>query len=99
LSVAFLQQEKGEGNVDWLSGRDRSGVCLRWLADCQRSVRRTASTPPTDGYALVVDEHFKTQFAKEEAAKKAAVELLAKYPMLQLETLVKQYLPALQQRQ
>jgi hypothetical protein len=48
---------------------------------------------------LVVDEHFKTQFAKEEAAKKAAVELLAKYPMLQLETLVKQYLPALQQRQ
>ncbi len=44
----------------------------------------------------------------EGAAKKAAVELLAKYPMLQVEiydassksrTLVKSYLPALQQRQ
>jgi hypothetical protein len=34
---------------------------------------------------LVVDKHFKTQFAEEEAAKKAAVELLAKYPMLQVE--------------
>ena len=29
--------------------------------------------------------HFKTQFAEEGAAKKAAVELLAKYPMLQVE--------------
>src|SRR6266481_10127966 len=114
---------KGEGNVDWFSGRDRSGVCLCWLADCQRSVRRTARTPafdaerrltsagfnqmkkpklhpeeqpqprniqradiaPSDGYTLVVDGHFKTQFAEEEAAKKAAAELLAKYPMLQVE--------------
>ena len=38
-----------------------------------------------DGYALVVDGHFKTQFAEEGAAKKAATELLAKYPMLQVE--------------
>ena len=40
---------------------------------------------PSDGYALVVDGHFKTQFAEEEAAKKSAVELLAKYPMRQVE--------------
>ena len=49
-----------------------------------RNIQR-AYIAPSDGYALVVDGHFKTQFAEEGAAKKAAVELLAKYPMLQVE--------------
>jgi hypothetical protein len=49
-----------------------------------RNIQR-ADIAPSDGYALVVDKHFKTQFVEEEAAKKAAVELLAKYPMLQVE--------------
>ena len=49
-----------------------------------RNIQR-ADIAPSDGYALVVDKHFKTQFAEEEAAKKAAVDLLAKYPMLQVE--------------
>jgi hypothetical protein len=49
-----------------------------------RNIQR-ADIAPSDGYALVVDKHFKTQFGEEEAAKKAAVELLAKYPMLQVE--------------
>jgi hypothetical protein len=49
-----------------------------------RNIQR-ADIAPSDGYALVVDGHFKTQFEEEEAAKKAAVELLAKYPMLQVE--------------
>ena len=49
-----------------------------------RNIQR-ADIAPSDGYALVVDKHFKTQFPEEEAAKKAAVELLAKYPMLQVE--------------
>jgi hypothetical protein len=49
-----------------------------------RNIQR-ADIAPSDGYALVVDKHFKTQFAEEEAVKKAAVELLAKYPMLQVE--------------
>jgi len=34
---------------------------------------------------LVVDGHFKTQFADKGAAMKAATELLAKFPMLQVE--------------
>ena len=34
---------------------------------------------------LVVDGHFKTQFAEEKAAKKAATELRSKGPMLQVE--------------
>jgi hypothetical protein len=44
-----------------------------------------ADIAPTNGYALVVDGHFKTQFVEEGTAKKAAAELLAKYPMLQVE--------------
>ena len=71
-----------------------------------RNIQR-ADIAPTDGYSLVVDGHFKTQFAEKGAAMKAATELLAKYPMLQVEiydaasksrTLVKQSNPALQQR-
>jgi hypothetical protein len=49
-----------------------------------RNIQR-ADIAPSDGYELVVDGHFKTQFVEEGAAKKAAVELLAKYPMLQVE--------------
>jgi hypothetical protein len=49
-----------------------------------RNIQR-ADIAPADGYALVVDGHFKTQFAEDGAAKKAAAELLAKYPMLKVE--------------
>ena len=34
---------------------------------------------------MVVDGHFKTQFDDEASARKAATELLANYPMLQIE--------------
>jgi hypothetical protein len=49
-----------------------------------RNIQR-ADIAPIDGYALVVDGHFKTKFAEEGAAKRAAAELLAKYPMLKVE--------------
>jgi hypothetical protein len=49
-----------------------------------RQVQR-ADLAPTTGYAMVVDGHFKTEFVEEGAAKKAAAELLAKYPMLKIE--------------
>jgi len=49
-----------------------------------RQVQR-ADLAPTTGYAIVVDGHFKTEFVDEGAAKKAAGELLAKYPMLRIE--------------
>jgi hypothetical protein len=48
-----------------------------------RNIQR-ADIAPSDGYALVVDGHFKTHFAEKAAAMKAATELLAKYPMLQV---------------
>jgi hypothetical protein len=49
-----------------------------------RHIQR-ADIAPSGGYALVVDGHFKTQFAEKGTAMKAATELLAKYPMLQVE--------------
>jgi hypothetical protein len=49
-----------------------------------RNIQR-ADVAPREGYAIVVDGHFKTQFAEEAAAMKAATDLLAKYPMLQIE--------------
>ena len=44
-----------------------------------------ADIAPANGYAMVVDGHFKTQFSEESAAKKAASELLPRFPMLQVE--------------
>jgi hypothetical protein len=49
-----------------------------------RNIQR-ADIAPTKGYAMVVDGHFKAQFAEEGSAKKDAAELLAKYPMLKIE--------------
>jgi hypothetical protein len=49
-----------------------------------RNIQR-ADIAPASGYAIVVDGHFKNQFSEESAAKKAATELLAHFPMLQIE--------------
>ena len=49
-----------------------------------RNIQR-ADIAPKDGYALVVDARFKTQFAEKGVAMKAATELLSRYPMLQIE--------------
>ena len=49
-----------------------------------RNIQR-ADIAPANGYAMVVDGHFKKQFSEESAAKHAASELLANYPMLQVE--------------
>ena len=49
-----------------------------------RNIQR-ADVAPANGYAMVVDGHFKTSFEDKSAAKKAAAELLTKFPMLQIE--------------
>jgi hypothetical protein len=49
-----------------------------------RNIQR-ADIVPTNGYAMIVDGHFKTQFSEESAAKMAAKDLLASYPMLKVE--------------
>ena len=49
-----------------------------------RNIQR-ADIAPANGYAMVVDGHFKPQFSEEDAANAAASELLANFPMLQVE--------------
>lgn len=49
-----------------------------------RNIQRV-DIAPANGYAMVVDGLFKTQFAEEDTAKKEAAQLLAKYPMLKIE--------------
>jgi hypothetical protein len=49
-----------------------------------RNIQR-ADIAPATGYAMVVDGRFKIQYPEESAAKKGAAELLARYPMLQVE--------------
>lgn len=45
-----------------------------------------ADLPPTEGFVLVVDGHFKTWFASLEAAEEAARKLKAKFQMLKVQT-------------
>jgi len=44
-----------------------------------------ADRPPTEGFATVVDGHFKSEFATAEAAEAAGRKLKSAYPYLQIE--------------
>jgi hypothetical protein len=44
-----------------------------------------ADRPPTEGFAIVVDGHFKTEFNTVDAAETAGRKLKSDYPMLQVE--------------
>jgi hypothetical protein len=57
---------------------------LRVEEPLPRNIQR-ADIAPEHGYAMVVDGHFKNHFSEESVANKAAAELLARYPMLQVE--------------
>lgn len=44
-----------------------------------------ADLPPTSGFTMLVDGHFKSEFDTLKHAKAAAAELLGRFPMLRLE--------------
>ena len=44
-----------------------------------------ADRPPTEGFVMVVDGHFKSEFETAEAAKSAGRKLKSTYPMLKVE--------------
>jgi len=44
-----------------------------------------ADRPPAEGFAIVVDGHFKTEFDTVDAAEASGRKLKAAYPMLQIE--------------
>jgi hypothetical protein len=50
-----------------------------------RNIQR-ADIAPEHGYTMVVDGHYKGHFSEESAAERVATQLLARYPMLRVET-------------
>ena len=44
-----------------------------------------ADRPPTEGFVVIVDGHFKSEFATIEAAEASGQKLKSTYPMLQIE--------------
>jgi hypothetical protein len=44
-----------------------------------------ADVPPAEGYALLVDGHFKNQFDSLTDAKAAATDLKSRFPILRIE--------------
>ena len=44
-----------------------------------------ADRPPTDGFVVIVDGHFKSEFDTLEAAEESGRKLKTTYPMLQIE--------------
>jgi hypothetical protein len=44
-----------------------------------------ADRPPTDGFATIVDGHFKSEFDTVAAAEASGRKLKSAYPMLQIE--------------
>jgi hypothetical protein len=44
-----------------------------------------ADRPPTEGFATVVDGHFKSEFETADAAEDSGRKLKSAYPMLQIE--------------
>ena len=63
---------------------DMKKSTLRIEQQQPRNIQR-ADIAPEVGYCMVVDGHYKRHFSEESAAKKAATELLAGYPMLRVE--------------
>ena len=44
-----------------------------------------ADRPPAEGFVVIVDSHFKSEFDTVEAAEASGRELKSTYPMLQIE--------------
>ncbi|PDT75361.1 hypothetical protein [Bradyrhizobium sp. C9] len=44
-----------------------------------------ADRPPTEGFVIIVDKQFKSEFDSAEAAETSGRQLKAAYPMLQIE--------------
>jgi hypothetical protein len=51
--------------------------------ELKKTVR--ADRPPTEGFAIIVDGHFKSEFDTIDAAEVSGRKLKAAYPMLQIE--------------
>jgi hypothetical protein len=56
----------------------------RSVADPEQKPPR-ADRPPTEGFVVIVDGHFKSEFETVDAAEASGRKLKSDYPMLQIE--------------
>ena len=57
---------------------------IRPIDEPERKAPR-ADRPPTEGFVVIVDGHFKSEFDTAEAAESSGQKLKSTYPMLQIE--------------
>jgi hypothetical protein len=69
--------------IKWRRNIDMKKPTLQIQEQRPRNIQR-ADIGPANGFALVVDGHFKAEFGSETAAQKAAQELLTRFPKLQV---------------
>lgn len=55
------------------------------LEDVEPKKAVRADIPPAEGYVLVVDGHFKSEFKTSDAAQEAGTALKTKFPKLQVQ--------------
>jgi serine/threonine protein phosphatase PrpC len=68
--------------IKWRRNIDMKKPTLQIQEQQPRNIQR-ADIAPANGFAPVVDGHSKTEFGSENAAQKAAQELLTQFPKLQ----------------
>jgi hypothetical protein len=57
---------------------------IRPIDEPERKAPR-ADRPPTEGFVVIVDGHFKSEFDTAETAESSGRKLKSTYPMLQIE--------------
>jgi hypothetical protein len=58
---------------------------VRLIDESEPTKAPRADRPPTDGFVVIVDGHFKSEFDTADAAEASGRKLKSTYPMLQIE--------------
>ena len=58
---------------------------VRSIDEPEQKKAPRADRPPVEGFVVIVDGHFKSEFDTVEAAEASGRELKSTYPMLQIE--------------
>ena len=58
---------------------------VRSMDEPEQKKAPRADRPPAEGFVVIVDGHFKSEFDTVEAAEASGRELKSTYPMLQIE--------------
>ena len=58
---------------------------VRSIDEPEQKKAPRADRPPTEGFVVIVDGHFKSEFGTVDATEESGRKLKATYPMLQIE--------------